>query len=49
MTKITQNIRSKITAGVGAALISTLFVVAAVGPAQTATASAPTASTRALA
>jgi len=49
MTKFTQSIRSKITAGVGAALISTLFVVAAVGPANSATAAAPTVSTRALA
>ena len=47
MTKFTQSIRSKITAGVGAALISTLFVVAAVGPAQTATAAAPMISTQA--
>ena len=32
MTKISQKIRKTITAGLGAALISTLFVVAAVGP-----------------
>ena len=36
MTNISQTIRKTITAGLGAALISTLFVVAAVGPATTA-------------
>ena len=46
MTKFTQSITSKITAGVGAALISTLFVVAAVGPVNTA-AAAPTVTTQA--
>jgi len=45
MIKITQNIRKSVTAGLGAALISTLFVVAAVGP-VTASA-APTATTQA--
>ena len=39
MTNVSQTIRKAITAGLGAALISTLFVVAAVGPATTATAS----------
>jgi hypothetical protein len=38
MTNISQKIRKSITAGLGAALISTLFVVAAVGPATNATA-----------
>ena len=38
MTNFSQKIRKSITAGLGAALISTLFVVAAVGPATTATA-----------
>ena len=38
MTNISQKIRKTVTAGLGAALISTLFVVAAVGPATTATA-----------
>ncbi len=38
MTNFSQKIRKTITAGLGAALISTLFVVAAVGPATTATA-----------
>ena len=38
MTKISQKIRKTITAGLGAALIYTLFVVAAVGPATTANA-----------
>jgi hypothetical protein len=38
MTNVSQKIRKTITAGLGAALISTLFVVAAVGPATTATA-----------
>ena len=33
MSKFSQNIRSKITATIGAALLSTLFVAAAVGPA----------------
>jgi hypothetical protein len=47
MTKFTQSIRSKITAGVGAALISTLFVVAAVGPVNTAAATAPAATAQA--
>ena len=42
MTKFTQSIRSKITAGVAAALVSTLFVVAAIGPVNPA-AAAPTA------
>ena len=31
MSKFTQSIRSKITAGVAATLVSTLFVVAAIG------------------
>lgn len=38
MTNVSQKIRKTITAGLGAALISTLFVIAAVGPASTATA-----------
>lgn len=38
MTKISQTIRKTVTAGIGAAFISTLFVVAAVGPAGTASA-----------
>jgi hypothetical protein len=46
MTKFSQSIRSRITAGVAAALVSTLFVVAAVGPVNPA-AAAPTASTQA--
>lgn len=46
MTKFSQSIRSKITAGLAAALVSTLFVVAAVGPVNPA-AAAPTASTQA--
>lgn len=48
MTNVSQNIRKAITAGLGAALISTLFVVAAVGPATTATATSA-ASTQAIA
>lgn len=47
MTKFTQSIRSKITAGVAAALVSTTFVVAAIGPVNPATAAAPTISTQA--
>jgi hypothetical protein len=48
MTNVSQKIRQTITAGLGAALISTLFVVAAVGPAGTATAqAAPAASIQA--
>ena len=47
MTNISEKIRKTITAGLGAALISTLFVVAAVGPAGTATAAAPTATIQA--
>ena len=46
MTNVSQTIRKAITAGVGAALISTLFVVAAVGPVNTA-AAAPTSTTQA--
>ena len=46
MTNVSQKIRKSITAGLGAALISTLFVVAAVGPASTAQA-APAATTQA--
>ena len=46
MTRISQTIRSKITAGLGAALISTLFVIAAVGPVNPA-AAVPAASTQA--
>jgi hypothetical protein len=41
MTTFSQKIRKSITAGLGAALISTLFLVAAVGPATTATAGSP--------
>ena len=44
MTKFSQNIRSKITATIGAALLSTVFVAAAIGPATGAT---PTISTQA--
>ncbi len=47
MTNFTQNIRSKITAGAAAALISTLFVVAAVGPVNTAANAAPTSTAQA--
>jgi hypothetical protein len=47
MTNVSQKIRKSITAGLGAALISTLFVVAAVGPATTATAANPAISTQA--
>ena len=47
MTNFTQNIRSKITAGAAAALISTLFVVAAVGPVNTAAKAAPTSTAQA--
>ena len=46
MTKFSQSIRSRITAGVAAALVSTLFVVAAVGPVNTA-AAVPTSTTQA--
>jgi hypothetical protein len=46
MTNVSQKIRKTITAGLGAALISALFVVAAVGPASTATA-APAVTTQA--
>ncbi len=46
MTNFTQSIRSRITAGIGAALISTLFVVAAIGPVNPA-AAAPMATTQA--
>lgn len=46
MTKFSQSIRSKITAGFAAALVSTMFVVAAVGPVNPA-AAAPTVSTQA--
>ena len=46
MTRFSQTIRSKITAAAGAAVISTLFVVAAVGPVNTA-AAVPTATTQA--
>ena len=38
MTDFTSKIRKTVTAGIGAAFLSTLFVVAAVGPAGTATA-----------
>lgn len=37
MTKFSQTFRSKITATIGAALLSTVFVAAAVGPATGAT------------
>jgi hypothetical protein len=47
MTKFTQSIRSKITAGAAAALISTFFVIAAVGPVNPAAATAPATSTQA--
>jgi hypothetical protein len=47
MTRFSQSIRSKITAGFAAALVSTLFVAAAVGPVNPATAAAPTTSTQA--
>lgn len=43
MIRFTQNVRKSVTAGIGAVFISTLFVVAAVGPVNTA-AAAPTAS-----
>ena len=37
MSKFSQTIRSKITATIGAALLSALFVGAAIGPATSAT------------
>jgi hypothetical protein len=46
-THCPQNSRSKITAGAAAALISTLFVVAAVGPVNTAANAAPTSTAQA--
>ncbi|HTU10103.1 MAG TPA: hypothetical protein VMG08_04310 [Allosphingosinicella sp.] len=49
MTNVSQKIRKSITAGLGAALISTLFVVAAVGPAGTATVAPATTTAQALA